>query len=107
MDIKEKNAEITDASLGFAHGSLTAWLYLKFQDGNQAFGGYVLGGEYLDLFITRVLETVNVKNWEGLPGKFIKIRASHDKVHEIANIIDDKWFNPKEEFAALKAGASS
>jgi len=103
--IETVNAQIESTSLGGYDGigsHLTAYLYLKYDGGGQGFGGYVLGGEYAWRFISRVLEVVGVERWEQLKGKYVRVRQDMSKVHEIGNILEEKWFNPTKEFEKLK-----
>lgn len=111
--IEEKNAVITGASItNDDHGILSAWVFLDYGGGGQGFGGYVLytpretahqeSGNYAGLFIWRVMEVAEVSEWAQLKGKTVRVRHEHDKVHAIGHIIKDTWFNPSEEFGALR-----
>ena len=62
-------------------------------DNNKNFAGF---------FITRVLETVGVESFQKLKGKAVRVRCSHNSVHEIGHFLKDEWFNPKEEFARFR-----
>jgi hypothetical protein len=109
----EKNAIITNAEIFVEdHGYLTAMLYLDYGDsGAQGFGGYALQHNsakheknFAGVFIRRVLEIVEVDSWDKLVGKTVRVRASHEKVHAIGNIVKNKWFNPSEELHILEKG---
>lgn len=101
--LKIKNARIEGTMLGIeGHGILTAFLYLEYDGGGQGFGGYSIEGPYASKFIKRVLEVVGVEEWEELKGKHIRVKATSIKVHEIGNILEDKWFNPRREFVAME-----
>jgi hypothetical protein len=92
-----KNAIIRSTNLGYeGHGIMTANLHLDYGGGGQAFGGYDMGGNFGMEFIKNVIDTVGVQNWEELPGKHIRVEAEHTLVSKIGNIIEDKWFDPKE-----------
>ena len=103
-----KSATITNAD----HGVLSAYIHLDYGGAGQAFGGYVLyspsaksgshEANYAGLFIWRVLETVGVSEWERLPGKTVRVRQEHDKVHAIGHIVKDEWFYAGQEFTALE-----
>ena len=113
-DYEEKNAQIESTSLGGYDGGtsvMTCWLHLKYGgSGGQGFGGYGLdepfhkgdkfagrrGTAYGMEFITRIIATVGVDRWEDLPGKYIRVRARHDKVLAIGNITEDRWFSPDD-----------
>ena len=49
-----------------------------------------------DEIIKSILDVVDVEEWEDLPGKHVRVKAEHTKVHAIGNILEDKWFDPKE-----------
>jgi len=90
------------------HGILTAMLHLDYSGSGQAFGGYALDryskehekrieDKACGFFIRRVLEVVGVDKWEGLAGKYIRVKADSNKVYAIGHLLEDKWFNPAEE----------
>ena len=90
--IEEKNAKITKTFLGFEdHGLFTFFLHLDYGSSGQGAGGYVLGRSVE--IIKKILEVVGVNEWEELPGKFIRVKAEHGKVHSIRNIIKGEWLN--------------
>lgn len=107
--MEEKNAVIEKASLSIEEiGLLSSYIYLDYGGSGQGFGGYAL---YLPKdythhtkeslaghWIYRVLEIAGVENWEDLPGKTVRVRATYDKVHAIGHIIKDDWFTPSEDF---------
>jgi hypothetical protein len=112
VEAELKNAIITAADLTTAdHGVLSAWLSLDYGGRGQGFGGYAL---YLPKtfdhhtlestaghFIFRVMEIAGVSRWEELPGKTIRVKATHGGVIEIGHIVKDDWFNPEKDFAPL------
>lgn len=109
----EKNAIITNAEIFIEdHGHLTAMLYLDYGDsGAQGFGGYGLQHNltkneknYAGIFIRRVLEIVGVDSWDKLVGKTLRVRASHERIYAIGNIVKDRWFYPSEELETLEKG---
>jgi hypothetical protein len=110
MDDKRsiRNAKITCTMLGYEdHGILTCYLYLDYGGGGQGFGGYAfdewidnagarIGSPYGIEFIANVLKVTDVEKWEDLPGKFIRVEQSHNKVHRIGNVLLDHWFDPED-----------
>lgn len=102
MDLR--NAQIDTVALGYEdHGLLTCILTLKYgKNLVQGFGGHILmsndnkGGDFGMLYIKSILDTVGVKRWEDLRGKYVRVQAEKDKVQAIGNILEEKWFNPTE-----------
>lgn len=103
-----KNAKIRSTRLGIEdNGIFDFMLHLDYGGTGQGFGGYALD-EYDKLLqkrvghrigmeaIMRILDTVGVRNWEDLRGEYIRVRASHDKVEAIGNIVEDKWFSMED-----------
>jgi len=109
IDIEIKNAIISSASLDTGdRGLLTSWIYLDYGGSGQGFGGCAL---YLPKsfnhhemlspaghFIFRVMEVAGVEKWDDLKGKTVRVKAEHDKVHAIGNIVKEDWFDPSEDF---------
>lgn len=103
-----KNVIIKSAEICIeAHGLLTLWLLLDFGDStSQGFGGWCLyNSNFPDKdragrFIQRVLEIADVRSWEELPGKTIRVRASLTRVHAIGHILKDDWFTPSTDLVA-------
>jgi len=101
------NAEIDNDD----HGCLTAWIMLEYEkNGGQCFGGYVLyrpeswqGHSKRGVaghFIYRVMEIAGVHKWSGLKGKTIRVKGEGtlgSTIDAIGHIINDDWFNPKED----------
>lgn len=108
-DIEIKKATITGTMLGYEdHGLLSSMVYLKYGAGAQGFGGYSLGDDvgginFAGAYIGRLLKTVGVEKWEDLRGKNVRVKASHDKVHAIGHILEDRWFSPAELAKECKA----
>ena len=119
MSIETRNAVIKSARItDDDHGLLTAWLDLDYGGSGQGFGGFSLylpksfahhnpqGPNYAGHFIWRVMEIAGVGDWSRLPGKTIRVRQEHSKVHSIGHIVKDDWFCPAVEFADLAASKS-
>lgn len=112
--LEEKNAIIQDAEITTEeHGLLTAWLTLDYAGTGQGFGGYALylpksflhhdrESSWAGHFLWRVMEIAGVTKWSQLPGKTIRVRATHDGVQAIGHIVKDDWFDPRREFDQLK-----
>lgn len=103
--MKEKNAKIVSTMLGYEdHGIFTFMLQLDYGGSGQGAGGYGLdewnetlskreGTKYgMDMLIA-ILETVGVREWEELVGKYVRVKTEHDKVHAIGHPLKDKWLN--------------
>jgi hypothetical protein len=108
-----KNAVITSAQFNTERG-LSAWLMLDYGGSGQGFGGYLLyapegwkahteRGNYCGHFVWRCLEIAGVDDWSKLPGRTIRVKADHNKVHAIGHIVEDKWFDPASEFEVMQA----
>ena len=110
------NAVINSTYLGIEdHGILTFWLYTEHSSGiHQYSGGYTLDEPYtspdgqfggrkglasgMDI-ILKILKVLNVKKWEDLPGKNIRVARDKDRmIAGIGHIIDDKWIYFKQHF---------
>lgn len=113
--IESKNAVIEKATItNDDHGLLSAWLSLDYGGSGQGFGGWSLylpsgfthhdpkGPNFAGHFIWRVMEIAGVSEWGKLPGKTIRVRAEHSKVHAIGHIVKDDWFEPSKDFAEFE-----
>ena len=117
MIVEPENLELTNAVITSAeisndvHRLLTAWIYLKYGEGSQVFGGDVL---YLPKsfihhglespaghFIWRVMEIAEVSRWSELEGKTIRVKHNSNIVWEIGHIIKDDWFCPSRDCETL------
>ena len=116
--METKNAVITSASItNDDHGLLSAWLHLDYGGSGQGFGGYSLylpkdfkhhnlsGPNYAGHFIWRVMEVAGVSKWSDLPGKTIRVKASHSGIESIGHIVKDDWFTPREDFKRMEIAA--
>ena len=98
---EEKNATIKSTFLGIEdHGLFTFYLILDYGNSGQGAGGYVLSGKSFEI-IRKILEIVKVDEWEELPGKHIKVKATHDRVCAIQNILGGEWLDFKEYFKEI------
>lgn len=114
-----KNAKIESTMLGIEdHGVLTFYLTLDYGGSGQAAGGYVLDeplkrkGKFVrrvgtaggaDL-ILRILKLLNVDRWESLPGCYVRVRASWNKVSAIGHPLRDQWISFEEHFEEWRRG---
>lgn len=112
-ELEVANAIIESASLGFGDREfLDCSISLNYGGSGQTFGGYILyiprgfGNHRLESpaghFIYRVLKIAGVEEWKNLVGRTIRARYTHNKVYAIGHIINDDWFEPSVDFAALK-----
>lgn len=107
-----RNARITETMLGREdHGIMTFTIFIEFYGGACGIGRYALdefdpetqtrkfSAKSMEA-VSKVLETVGVDTWEELPGKYIRFKDNGwgSIVHEIGNLIDEKWFNLKDFF---------
>lgn len=106
------NAKITNVSLNMKnHACLTLDLTLEGDGKGVVFGGRCLGHGYLGAkefegsargleYIMRIMDVVGVEALEDLKSKYVIVVNSGcgDRVTEIGNIIEDKWFNIEEFF---------
>lgn len=116
VDREIKNARISGTMLGWEdHGILTCMVSLEYGGSGQGFGGYTFdepvreGGEFKGRigtaygmeFVARILKVVGVEKWEDLKGKYVRVDASHTKVHRIGHVIEDRWFDPETDLEAF------
>ena len=94
-----KNAKIDFTSLGFQRGTIMSFsIGLDYAGSGQCAGGYRLddagnGTVYGLAIIMEILKIVGVENWEDLKGQYIRVKATHDKVSAIGNLLEDKWLD--------------
>lgn len=103
-----ENAQITDVSLEInAHYYLTFSITLKGSGWGASFGGYNLAffnGTSFKGFekgleaLTRIMDVVGVAKWEDIKGHYVRVKQEDRLVVGIGNIIEDKWFEPREFF---------
>lgn len=103
-----ENAKITDVSLGIGDPCcLTFSITLKGSGWGASFGGYNLaffngtsfeGSEKGLEALTRIMDVVGVAKWEDIKGHYVRVKQEDRLVVGIGNIIEDKWFEPREFF---------
>ena len=111
-----KNGKITNVTLTMEdHGVLTFYLTIEGGGVGFGYGGYVIGRGYLGAnnfegsakgveAMMRIMDTIGVDTWEDLVGKYLRYEDNGwgSTITKIGNIIDNKWFDIKEFFAAEK-----
>ena len=100
--MKIYNAKIRSTNLGYTdREQLTAYVNVDFEMGTQGFGGYNLSPEAdpksLGIFINSILGVTGVDTWEKLPGTYVRIKDENNFIVAIGNIIEDSWFEPRNE----------
>jgi hypothetical protein len=102
--MSERNARIARTFLGVEdHGILTFWIYLEYDGAGQGFGGYrldgtssVVSGDYCARTIRGILDALDVKAWEELPGTPVRAFVSDDnRVRRIGRFLKETWFDPE------------
>jgi len=93
-----ENAKIINTLLGFDRGFLSSSLFLEYDGGGQAFGGYNLNEKYAAIWIKGILEVTEKEDWGDIKGCFIRVDHSNNEVYRIGHIIKDIWFDPKKAF---------
>lgn len=110
-----ENAKITDVSLGIGdHCCLTFSIVLKGSGWGTCFGGYNLaffngtkfkGSESSEKgleALKRIMDVVGVAKWEDIKGHYVRVKQQDRLVVGIGNIIEDKWFEPREFFKEIE-----
>lgn len=89
----EANMRITKTYLGVNdRNCFTFTLMLSNGSLGCGFGGWRLGRAGSDL-LRAVLETLEVKYWEELPGSYVRVRFDDHKAVAIGHILKDQWLN--------------
>lgn len=110
-----RNAIITNTFLGREdHGIFTFYIGLEFSGAVCHIGGYALDApsdvegerKYLHSgleVISIILDVVGVNRWEDLKGKYIRVKDNglSQPIHEIGNLMADKWFNINNYFKEI------
>ena len=112
--------EIKNAIIDYAHVEIEDHRYLTVSIGldygmlHQQFGGYALylpkgfGHHSVDMgfaghFIYRVMELVDVKRFDQLKGKTVRVDAEWGRVYGIGHIVKDDWFYPDKDFEPFRS----
>jgi len=121
-----ENAKIDSTTLGVEdHGILTCMLMLSGDGWGIGFGGYAMdepekdeagkfvgrrgtafGAEYIRL----LLETLQVKRWEDLPGTIVRVETEGGcggRALRIGHALKDRWFDPKALAATYEPEAAA
>ena len=112
-----ENAVIEKTTLGMEdHGLFTCFVIVAGDGWGCGFGGYRLdeydktakksfGTAYGLEFIKRILETLEVENWEDLPGTRLRVdnEGLGGGIRRIGHFMKNRWFDPKELLAEMNA----
>lgn len=115
-ELKIINCRISATSLGMEdHGIMTFFIHLEWHGGGQGAGGFGIDGYDPEtkersigygpaiVAIRKILEVVGVSTWEQLKGQLVRAKVGglgSSRAPIIGNILEDKWFDMKEFFAA-------
>ncbi len=107
-----ENGKIISTMLGIEdHGILTCMIRIDYGCGGQGFGGWALdepirdendkfikrvGSQIGMQFIRRILEVLEIDDWERLPGTPCRVEHTRSKVFRIGHYLNDEWFDPTE-----------
>ena len=106
-----ENAVIENVSLfRTEYGSLMSDITVDYGDGShQRFGGYTLHCQNTDIlpqgmartgiWISRLLEVLEVKSWSELVGTPVRVRRCDSCISAIGHFLKDQWFDPEKEFS--------
>ena len=98
-----ENARITKTWLGYEdHGIMTSYITLNYGGSGQSFGGWCIGGSYMDVWVRGVLKVLNKRKWEEIIGEYVQADHDKGKVYGIRSILGGEWFYPEEEFKKVK-----
>jgi len=50
------------------------------------------------------MDVVGVAKWEDIKGHYVRVKQENRLVVGIGNIIEDKWFEPREFFKEIENG---
>ena len=112
IEIEIENAKITNVSSTMAdHGMLIFYITLEGNGWVTNYGGYGIGKGYLGAkefsgfdkgleVMMRIMDVVGVDTWEGLKGKFVRVKKSSlgQPITTIGNLIKNNWFDIKDFF---------
>ena len=115
VETKIMNAIIESASINIERGfMIDSWIHLDYGGSGQGFGGFCLHtipkSGYSDKdtipaaghWIMRVMQIAGVESWNELPGKTVRVKATHSRVHAIGHIVKDDWFCPEVDFHEMR-----
>lgn len=116
-----QNAKIVHTSLGVEdHGIFTCYLTLEGDGWGCSFGGYALDtwdetkrervGTAIGFnAIIKLMETLDVKNWEELKGKMVRVETDGwgSRITKIGHIIKNRWFSFEEFFRKSESGENN
>ena len=109
--MKTENGKIISTYLGEDHGCLTANLVIEGDCWVCEYGDYVLGywsNSYKKTAgveaIVALLTTLDIKQWEDLPGTYVRIcvESSEGRILKIGHIFKDRWFSFEDYFELVR-----
>ena len=89
------NAKIERTMIGKeGHGIPTCNIMFTWSSSGQSFGGYDMRHDAHKEFIQNVIDVAGVDTWEDLPGTFMRIDWTNERILSIGHIVENKWFRP-------------
>ena len=91
------NAKVVSTWIGLEdHGIPSFSITLKYERGNQGYGGYDLRAYNLTTWLVRILNIFEVNTWEELIGKPCRIERSGGLIKNIGNLMEDDWIRTED-----------
>jgi len=90
------NAKITATTLGREdHGIPSSFIRLAWDGYGQGFGGYNLCGKAMEIWVSGILDALQLGDWSKLPNTYCRIEREagwNGKIIAIGHIVEDSWF---------------
>lgn len=93
-----KNAKITGTKIGKGEYGVTVQLFVEFDTWEKSVGGIPLDRSKGFSVIEGICEVVGAKDWEDLPGQYIRIKDEGRgcAIREIGNLTEEVWINLRD-----------